>query len=125
MDNTITGNTITNRKSEDKKTAVFGIYPNVPQAERGVDALVQANFANADISVLMPDSQGSRRHDNRCRHRRCRRWDARAARRHRRSGHSRSRAVHRGRSNHGRPGGTRRRRCSGWSGGSARRHGHP
>ena len=59
MDNTITGNTVTNRKSEDKKTAVFGIYPNVPQAERGVDALVQANFANADISVLMPDSQGS------------------------------------------------------------------
>src|SRR6202049_4752132 len=44
----------------DKKTAVFGIYPSVPQAERAVDALVQGHFSNADISVLLPDIQGSR-----------------------------------------------------------------
>jgi len=45
---------------EDKKTAVFGIYPTVAQAERAVDGLVLAGFSNADISVLMPDQQGSR-----------------------------------------------------------------
>ena len=30
---------------KDKKTSVFGIYPSLTQAERGVDALVQARFA--------------------------------------------------------------------------------
>ena len=40
---------------EDKKTAVFGIYPTVEQAEEGVDALVQAAFSNTDISVLVPE----------------------------------------------------------------------
>jgi len=45
---------------EDKKTAVFGIYPTVSQAEGAVDSLVQAGFSNADISVLMPDQQGTR-----------------------------------------------------------------
>jgi hypothetical protein len=59
MDNTIMGNTITDRKGTDKKTAVFGIYPSVSQAEGGVDALVQGDFSNEDISVLMPDAQGS------------------------------------------------------------------
>jgi hypothetical protein len=44
----------------DKKTAVFGIYPTVAQAERAVDALVQGRFSNNDISVLMPDNQGSK-----------------------------------------------------------------
>jgi hypothetical protein len=44
----------------DKKTAVFGIYPSVPQAERAVDALVQGRFSNADVSVLLPDQQGSK-----------------------------------------------------------------
>jgi hypothetical protein len=44
----------------DKKTAVFGIYPSVPQAERAVDALVQGHFSNADISVLLPDHQSSK-----------------------------------------------------------------
>jgi hypothetical protein len=44
----------------DKKTAVFGIYQNVPQAEHAVDALVQGNFSNADVSVLLPDHQGSK-----------------------------------------------------------------
>ena len=44
----------------DKKTSVFGIYPSVPQAERGVDALVQGSFSNDDISVLAPDQQGTK-----------------------------------------------------------------
>ena len=43
-----------------KKTAVFGIYSSVGQAERAVDALVLERFSNADVSVLLPDSQGSR-----------------------------------------------------------------
>lgn len=45
---------------EDKKTAVFGIYPTVAQADAGVDALVRAGFANADISVLVPDHEGTK-----------------------------------------------------------------
>jgi hypothetical protein len=44
----------------DKRTAVFGIYPSVEQAERAVDALVLANFSNSDVSVLLPDNQSSR-----------------------------------------------------------------
>jgi len=45
---------------EDKKTAVFGIYQSVTQAEHAVDALVQGAFSNADISVLVPDQQGTK-----------------------------------------------------------------
>lgn len=44
----------------DKKTAVFGIYPSVAQAERAVDTLVRERFSNGDISVLLPDNQGSK-----------------------------------------------------------------
>ena len=44
----------------DKKTAVFGIYPTLDQAERGVDALVHDRFSNNDISVLAPDRQGTK-----------------------------------------------------------------
>src|ERR1700726_3552932 len=43
-----------------KKTAVFGIYPSVAEAERAVDALVRERFSNGDISVLMPDQQSSK-----------------------------------------------------------------
>jgi hypothetical protein len=43
-----------------KKTAVFGIYATVGQAERAVDALVTDNFSNSDVSVLMPDSQSTK-----------------------------------------------------------------
>jgi hypothetical protein len=43
-----------------KDTAVFGIYSTVDQAERAVDALVAESFSNADVSVLLPDSEGSR-----------------------------------------------------------------
>ena len=43
-----------------KKTAVFGIYSNVSQAERGVDALVVEGFSRGDVSVLFPDHQGTK-----------------------------------------------------------------
>jgi hypothetical protein len=43
-----------------KKTAVFGLYPSVERAERAVDQLVVAGFSNADVSVLMADTQGSK-----------------------------------------------------------------
>ncbi len=42
------------------KTAVFGIYHTGNQAERSVDDLLAAGFANDDISVLLPDHQGSK-----------------------------------------------------------------
>ena len=44
----------------DKKVAAFGIYPSLPQAEQGVDALVRDRFSNDDISVLAPDRQGTK-----------------------------------------------------------------
>jgi hypothetical protein len=43
-----------------KQTAVFGIYHNVNQAERVVDRLLAEGFSNDDISVLLPDNQGSK-----------------------------------------------------------------
>src|SRR5580765_1007183 len=43
-----------------KKTAVFGIYRTVGQAEGAVDALVLASFSNSDVSVLLPDNQSSK-----------------------------------------------------------------
>ena len=44
----------------DKRTAVFGIYPSVEQAERAVDALVLAGFSNSDVSVLLPDNESTK-----------------------------------------------------------------
>jgi len=43
-----------------KKTAVFGIYNTVPQAERSVDRLLTQGFSNDDISVLLADEQSSK-----------------------------------------------------------------
>ena len=43
-----------------KKTAVFGIYMSVAQAERAVDTLVQAGFPSADVSVLLADQRGTK-----------------------------------------------------------------
>ncbi len=43
-----------------KKIAVFGIYQNKKQAERTVDKLLAAEFSNDDISVLLPDNQGTK-----------------------------------------------------------------
>jgi Heat induced stress protein YflT domain len=40
-------------------TAVFGIYKTVAQAERAVETLTTAGFANNDISVLLADAQSS------------------------------------------------------------------
>ena len=45
---------------QNKKTAVFGIYPSVDQATCAVDTLVPSTFTNDDISVLMPDQQSSK-----------------------------------------------------------------
>ena len=43
-----------------KNTAVFGIYRNRAELERGIDELKTANFRNADISVLFADNEGSK-----------------------------------------------------------------
>ncbi len=45
---------------QDKKTAVFGIYQTVGQAERAVDTLVTEQFSESNISVLLPDRESSR-----------------------------------------------------------------
>jgi hypothetical protein len=44
----------------EKKTSVFGLYPNVGQAESAVDDLVGSGFSNADVSVLMADNDASK-----------------------------------------------------------------
>lgn len=46
--------------TDNKKTAVFGLYPSVVRAEQAVDALLSAGFSNADVSVLMADNQSSK-----------------------------------------------------------------
>src|SRR6202166_4438045 len=43
-----------------KNTAVFGIYSTRASAESAVDALKAANFRNSDISVLLPENQGTK-----------------------------------------------------------------
>src|ERR1700683_3172035 len=43
-----------------KNKAVFGIYKTIMQAEQSVDRLLAAGFSNDDISVLLPDNQGSK-----------------------------------------------------------------
>ena len=45
---------------ENKKTAVFGIYRTVGDAERAVNNLMSAGYGSDDISVLMPDSKSTR-----------------------------------------------------------------
>src|SRR5450755_283794 len=44
----------------EKNTAVFGIYPSYANVESGVDGLKAAGFSNRDISVLFPETSGSR-----------------------------------------------------------------
>jgi hypothetical protein len=41
-----------------KKVGVFGIYSTLTSVENATDSLMRAGFANADISVLMPESLG-------------------------------------------------------------------
>ena len=43
-----------------KNTAVFGIYPSGPAAERAVDALIAAGFTSGSISVLLQDSRSTK-----------------------------------------------------------------
>jgi hypothetical protein len=43
-----------------KNTAVFGIYPSMTSVEISVDELKSAGFRNTDISVLFPESAGTR-----------------------------------------------------------------
>lgn len=44
--------------SDNKKTAVFGIYSTRDGVERAVEALLQSGFTKNDISVLLPESLG-------------------------------------------------------------------
>jgi len=44
----------------DKNVAVFAIYPTRTTAESAAESLVDAGFATADISVLLPESLGTR-----------------------------------------------------------------
>jgi hypothetical protein len=43
-----------------KNTAVFGIYPSITSVAIGVDELKAGGFRNTDISVLFPESSGTR-----------------------------------------------------------------
>ena len=43
-----------------KNTAVFGIYADRMGVERAVDALREAGFRAADISVLFPENAGTK-----------------------------------------------------------------
>ena len=43
-----------------KNTAIFGIYPSLTSVEIGIDELKSAGFRKTDISVLFPESAGSR-----------------------------------------------------------------
>jgi len=45
---------------DSKNKAVFGIYPSGLQAERAVDSILAAGFANGAISVLLPDDESTR-----------------------------------------------------------------
>jgi hypothetical protein len=44
----------------EKHIEVFGIYQTRNQAERSVDDLLAAGFSSDDISVLLPENQGSK-----------------------------------------------------------------
>jgi hypothetical protein len=44
---------------KDNHKAVFGIYDNRITVEAGVDRLKSEGFSSQDISVLMPDREGS------------------------------------------------------------------
>ncbi len=43
-----------------KNTAVFGLYRDRASVEGAVDALRQEGFRNTDISVLLPENQGTK-----------------------------------------------------------------
>jgi len=43
-----------------KNTAAYGIYRNRTQVEDAVDKIIAAGFRNEDISVLLPENQGTK-----------------------------------------------------------------
>jgi hypothetical protein len=43
-----------------KKTAVFGIYSSLPNADNATDTFVRSGFPAADISALLPDNLGTK-----------------------------------------------------------------
>jgi len=43
-----------------KNTAVFGIYRDEVSVDNAVDALREAGFRNTDISVLLPENEGTK-----------------------------------------------------------------
>jgi len=43
-----------------KNTAVFGLYGDRDQVDNGVHSLLTAGFRNEDISVLLPDNEGTK-----------------------------------------------------------------
>lgn len=46
--------------SDNKKTAVFGIYTNRDTVERATDTIVKSGFSASAISVLLPENLGSK-----------------------------------------------------------------
>ena len=44
---------------QNKKTAVFGIYPTLESADNATDSLVRSGFPSADISALVPENLGN------------------------------------------------------------------
>lgn len=46
--------------ANNKKVAVFGIYPTVAAADNSIDAMVKAGFPATDISALLPENLGGR-----------------------------------------------------------------
>jgi len=43
-----------------KNTAVFGIFQDELHAAKGVQRLLEAGFRNEDISILLPDNEGTK-----------------------------------------------------------------
>jgi hypothetical protein len=46
--------------TQNKKTAVFGIFTTIEKADFATDALVNAGFSSTDISALLPENLGTR-----------------------------------------------------------------
>ena len=46
--------------SDNKKTAVFGIYATLVAADNATDSLIRSGFAASNISALLPENLGSK-----------------------------------------------------------------
>ena len=46
--------------SDNKKTAVFGIFTTVASADNATDSLVKSGFSASDISALLPENLGTK-----------------------------------------------------------------